>query len=57
MFQPKTNHNKAITDILEQLEVIERNRGEPHKAKAYQKASSSLSRADKEIISVRLKYF
>jgi DNA polymerase/3'-5' exonuclease PolX len=57
MFQPKTNHNKAITDILEQLEVIERNRGEPHKAKAYQKATSSLSRADKEIISVNLKYF
>jgi len=52
MFKPTKNYNEEITDILAQLEVIEKNRGEPYKAKAYRQAVSSLSRADKKVTSV-----
>lgn len=52
-FVLKQNYNKAITDILSQLETIERNRKEPYKAKAYQKAVNSLQHADHEITSGR----
>lgn len=50
----KKNLNKKLTDILSQLEVIERNRGETYRAKAYRQAVQSLSHADFEVKSVTL---
>lgn len=48
-FSPKKNHNKNITEILNKLAEIEKNRGEVYKAKAYRKSVASLEHLDHEI--------
>jgi DNA polymerase beta len=40
--QPHPNYNKQLTDVLEEMEKIEANRGDIHRARAYQKAVRAL---------------
>jgi len=49
--QSHPNYNKQLTDILEEMGLLEKNRGQVHKFKAYQKAIRALKNHPKKLTS------